>query len=243
MPAVEDFLATPLRFLKGVGPQRAADLARAGLETVDDLLHRFPYRYEDRVHFAAIATLRVGQEPCPILGEIVETPVRYTRRRGFKIFDALVRDHSGALLATWPNQTYLQRVLVRGKRVVLYGKLEYRPGGVQMSNPDYEVWSEDHEQDAAEPIHSHRIVPIYRRTGQVSPRQQRSLVFGALSRLPQGLQDPLPEEMRVRLGLPGRYEALWHAHFPPEGTSLALLQAWRPIHSWVSYPSGPSRKG
>ena len=39
---MSDFLATPLQYVKGVGPRRAADLERVGLQTVEDLLLRFP---------------------------------------------------------------------------------------------------------------------------------------------------------------------------------------------------------
>ena len=35
---MSDFLSTPLQFIKGVGPRRAADLSRVGLQTVEDLL-------------------------------------------------------------------------------------------------------------------------------------------------------------------------------------------------------------
>ncbi|HEY3824715.1 MAG TPA: hypothetical protein VGL82_09155, partial [Bryobacteraceae bacterium] len=41
-------LDTSLAYVKGVGPARAAMLAVKGLETVEDLLHYFPFRYEDR---------------------------------------------------------------------------------------------------------------------------------------------------------------------------------------------------
>ena len=54
-------LATPLQFLKGVGPRRAADLDRAGLITLEDLLYRFPLRYEDRSRLQPIASLKPGQ--------------------------------------------------------------------------------------------------------------------------------------------------------------------------------------
>jgi len=53
-------LDTPLQFLKGVGPRRAADLQRVGLATVEDLLYRFPIRYEDRATFQTIASLKPG---------------------------------------------------------------------------------------------------------------------------------------------------------------------------------------
>jgi hypothetical protein len=33
-----DYLQTPLQYLKGVGPKRAADLQRIGLATIEDLL-------------------------------------------------------------------------------------------------------------------------------------------------------------------------------------------------------------
>ena len=54
-------LQTPLQYLKGVGPRRAADLARVGLMTVEDLLHRFPIRYEDRSRLQPIASLKPGR--------------------------------------------------------------------------------------------------------------------------------------------------------------------------------------
>ena len=56
----DDPLQIQLQFLKGVGPRKAADLEKAGLRTVEDLLVRFPRRYEDRSRFQPIASLRPG---------------------------------------------------------------------------------------------------------------------------------------------------------------------------------------
>ena len=74
-----DALQTPLQFLKGVGPRRGADLARAGLTTVEDLLYRFPVRYEDRSRLQAIASLKPGQT-ASVTGRIVHCGLRTTRR-------------------------------------------------------------------------------------------------------------------------------------------------------------------
>ncbi len=38
MTPPDEVLATPLQFLKGVGPRRAADLEHAGLITLEDML-------------------------------------------------------------------------------------------------------------------------------------------------------------------------------------------------------------
>ena len=61
MSAADEILATPLQYLKGVGPRRAADFAHAGLLTLEDLLYRFPLRYEDRSRLQSIASLTPGK--------------------------------------------------------------------------------------------------------------------------------------------------------------------------------------
>ena len=97
-----DVLATPLQFLKGVGPRRAADFEHAGLHTVEDLLCRFPIRYEDRSHLQPIASLKPGR-PASIAARILSCGLRSTRRPGFKIFEALIADESGPMRAVWPS--------------------------------------------------------------------------------------------------------------------------------------------
>src|SRR5580700_3304449 len=100
---VTDVLATPLQFLKGVGPRRAADLEHAGLTTVEDLLYRFPIRYEDRSRLQSIVSLKPGQT-ASITGRILSCHLRSTRRPGFKIFDAAVDDGTASIFVSWLNQ-------------------------------------------------------------------------------------------------------------------------------------------
>ena len=52
--------STEVKYLKGVGPQRAATLATRGIHTVGDLLGYLPFRYEDRIHFTPIAEIVPG---------------------------------------------------------------------------------------------------------------------------------------------------------------------------------------
>src|SRR5439155_21830474 len=132
-----DPLQSCLQYLKGVGPRRAADLQRIGLATIEDLLYRFPLRYEDRGHLQPIASLRPGQQVA-IAGRIQNSRLRTTRRPGFKIFEALIGDASGSIRAVWMNQSFLQDILKPHLHVVLFGTVEARPG-LQLINPDYEL--------------------------------------------------------------------------------------------------------
>ncbi len=215
----DEVLATPLQFLKGVGPRRAADLERAGLTTVEDLLYRFPIRYEDRSRLQPIATLRPGQV-ASIAGRVLACGLRSTRRPGFKIFEAAIDDGSGSLRAAWLNQPFLRDVFARGQHVVLFGAVEMRgSASLQLTNPQYEIL----DDEEGETIHTGRVVPVYERSGSMTPKMQRRLVHDALQLVPADLPDPLPDEVRLRLNLPSRYAALLATHFPPQDAPLDLL--------------------
>jgi ATP-dependent DNA helicase RecG len=213
------FLATRLQFLKGVGPRRAADLERAGLVTVEDLLYRFPLRYEDRSRLQSIASLRPGQ-PASIGGRVVACGLRSTRRPGFKIFEAAIDDGSGSVRAVWLNQPFLRDIFARGQHVVLYGAIEMRgSASLQITNPQYEIL----DDEDGETIHTGRIVPVYEKSGAVTGKMQRRLVFEVLQRLPTDVPEVVPDEVRARLALPTRFAALHAAHFPPADAPLDRL--------------------
>jgi ATP-dependent DNA helicase RecG len=223
-------LDTPLQYLKGVGPRRAADLQRVGLVTVEDLLYRFPIRYEDRGSFQTIASLRPGHA-ASVVGEIVSSGIRPTRRPRFKIFEMLVRDRTGALRAVFFNQPFLNDVFHPHQRVILFGKLELTSHGIQLQNPQYEILKQDGDPEAGEPdddtLHTGRIVPIYEKTGTLTTKMQRAIVHQALSGLPAEIPDPLPTAVRSRHQLADRRTALLDVHFPPAGTPIDTLNGFR----------------
>jgi ATP-dependent DNA helicase RecG len=217
-----EVLGTPLQYLKGVGPRRAADFANAGLITLEDLLYRFPTRYEDRSRLQSIASLKPGKSSS-LAGRILSCGLRSTRRPGFKIFDAVVDDGTASIRVSWLNQPFLRDVFAAGQHVVLFGPVEMRgSGGLQLTNPQYEILDEDD----AETIHTGRIVPVYERTGSVTPKMQRRLVYEALQKLPTDLPDLLPDSVRLKLEMPSRYAALLASHFPPADAPLDQLNSF-----------------
>ncbi len=221
--AEADLLQTPLQYLKGVGPRKAADFARAGLVTVEDLLFRFPLRYEDRSRLQPIASLREGQTTS-VLGQVTTAGLRPTRRPGLRIFEALIRDQSGTLRVSWFNAAYLKDQIKPGLRLVVYGTFERNPwAGLQMTNPQFEAV----DGDEAETLHTGRIVPVYERVRSITPKMERRFVGDVLAQLPADLPDPLPAPVRAALAVPARRDALAATHFPPAGESLEVLNAFR----------------
>jgi ATP-dependent DNA helicase RecG len=228
-----DLLHLSLQYLKGVGPRKAADLKKAGLLTVEDLLFRFPVRYEDRSRLQPIVAVKPGHTVA-VSGEVLSATLQSTRRAGFRLFTALIQDASGQIQAVWPNQAFLKDVIRPHTQVVLYGKAEYWGSrGMQLTDPEFEILRGNVSapasttSDDATGIHTGRIVPVYERTGSVTTNMQRKLVWDALQQLSPDTFDPVPDDIRARERWPSRTDALRAAHFPESGTPIEALNAFR----------------
>src|SRR5512143_3244756 len=107
-------LATPLTYVKGVGPARAAMLKAKGLATVEDLLAYVPFRYEDRSNMKSIAQLAPG-EMATVIAEVRSAKLSGFKRRRLGMFEARFGDASRAvLLGKWFHGGYLANVLTEG---------------------------------------------------------------------------------------------------------------------------------
>ncbi len=202
-------------------------LTARGLETVEDLLQYFPFRYEDRSNLKTISQLAPG-ELATVIAEVRSAKVSGFRRRNLGLFEAEFTDNSRAiLLAKWFHGAYLADRLTPGARVALFGKIEFDSyrGELQMMHPETEfLTGEDDEGDAA--LHVGRIVPVYEAAGKVNARVLRTLVHRVLQQIPE-LEDRLPEFVRAHLRFPSRTEAIRDAHFPASGTPVRILNDFR----------------
>src|SRR5436305_2789620 len=87
-------LARPVTTLLGVGPERAALLARLEIRTVEDLLLHRPNRHEDRQKMVKIGELML-REPAITHGKVVALGTKWFRRRSKSIFELILDDGSG----------------------------------------------------------------------------------------------------------------------------------------------------
>jgi ATP-dependent DNA helicase RecG len=225
-------LATPLTYVKGVGPARAAMLEAKGLRTVEDLLGYIPFRYEDRSNLRTIKQLAPG-EMATVVADVLSARVAGFRRRNLGLFEATFTDASRAVLAAkWFHSAYLGDVIAPGQRIALYGKVEFDSysGELSMLHPEYELLSGD-DEDGEAALHVGRVVPIYEAVAKLNTRLLRTLIHRILNTLPP-LEDHLPPvPMRQQLALPDRWRAVRDIHFPPPDTDLRLLNAFRsPAH-------------
>ncbi len=207
-------LKTLVRYIKGVGPKKSEYLARAGINTAEDILYYLPKRYEDRSSVTAIKDLKPG-EAKTIQGEIVSLSSR-TGRSGASIFQAVVADLTGAIHAVWFNQPYLREMLKAGDKLILYGKVEIYDR-LQMVQPEYEIM-EGLETDS---VNIGRIVPVYSLTHDLTQRFLRSLAFKAMTECVRFAAERLPTYIIARQKLVDIKFALRNIHFP---TNFEMLE-------------------
>lgn len=242
-----DLSLLPLKYLKGVGPKKEALFARLGVRTVLDALYYFPFRYEDRRAVVPFSSLTEGIE-VSVMGTVAGVELKDLQQRGalIKNFNPYVKkggarprapkssllvvtltDGKGAILkAKWFNQPFLQLKFKPGQRFMLYGapKLSQWERCFEIINPEHEMVAEAGDEDFT---HTTRIVPVYRATEGLGVRQIRSVIHEALGTFAQEAVDPLPPDVRERMGLPDLSKCLWEVHFPPDDVHISALQAWR----------------
>ena len=214
-------LSQPLQYLKGIGPRRAALLARLGMHSVNDALYYLPYRYEDRGNFKRISRIVYGSYET-VAGVVASMQVVTTSRRRMKIFELTIKDDSGSITGIWFNQPFMQRSFEVGQRIILSGVPKpdnykaYRP---VIENPEYEVIEE--EGDAT--IHTGRIVPIYRTTSGLSVRQLRAIIKRVVDEFSGLLKEFLPDGFHAKYNIPFLPDAIREAHFPENEKDIDIL--------------------
>jgi len=203
--------------LEWIPQPRMTQLRRLGLETVRDLLTHYPRRHEDRREFARFPREETEQQIC-LCGEVIKT--RLLRfGRGKKIFEATLQETdahalSQPLVLRWFNLHYVQKMILGGQRLVVFGKPRLRGKRLCMEHPEFEVI----EDDAEISIHFRRITPIYPATEGLSQRILRALIFRLLDECRDDeLETALPGELKTDLSS----EALREIHFPSSEETLA----------------------
>ena len=230
---------TSVQYVKGIGPRLAELLAEKNIQTLDDLLHYLPFRYEDRLNPRGISELRAG-EMATVIAEVQTAGLFRTRR--MPIFQMTAGQGRTRLKCVWFNASYLRDKFKPGQIVALYGKVEedYRGRELQLTQPQFEIIGEASpdgtdlaEQKLAASLEIGRIVPIYESIGQgrLTSRWFRRIIHAALEGLPPNLPDPIPAVVRRRLSLISPREAFEKAHWPEPGESFEDLQSCRtPAH-------------
>lgn len=214
-------LDAPIQFLSGVGPKRAAQLKSFGLETIGDLIHHLPFRYEDRRQIKKIAGAIVGEE-ASFTGRLIGVQPRYVPRRRSRMLLGNLQDDTGVLDLVWYRAPqFLIDGLTKDQTLLVHGKLEPSVHGrLRLVHPEFEVI------DDAEDKGTRRILPVYVHPAGVSLTLLRGWVAQALKQHGSSLPQSLPEAIIARHKLLPPAVAIAYLHEPPLEARLQELNSF-----------------
>ncbi len=212
--------ADPLRLV--VGDKAAKRLASVlDLHTVGDLLGYYPRRYDKRGELTDLAGLREG-DYVTVQAEVASSSVRKMNNRPGSIFEAVVTDGHGKLTLTFfgrGRQDFRERQLSPGVRGLFSGQVSSFRGKRQLTHPEYELIGDGSSGARAEEF-ANELIPVYRASTQLQSWKIADSVRVALDVLDVP-GDPLPAELRGRLGLRGYADALRGIHRPVDEADVA----------------------
>ncbi|MBT4153236.1 MAG: ATP-dependent DNA helicase RecG [Candidatus Magasanikbacteria bacterium] len=201
--------------LKGVGPTLERRLLSLGIRTIEDLLHHFPFRYEDYSSLLPIAEVP-DDVPVTIKGKIELIANKRSPRKNAIITEAIIADNTSKMRVVWFGQPFLSKQLEAGDTVYLSGKISNDRFGRQMLSPTHEKEKKDGSAGA-------RILPMYPLTAGLTQKQLRN-VLAQVTEVIDQVEDWVPEEVQERQELLPIKKAMKLIHFPSSMKDVAEAQ-------------------
>ena len=194
-------LHQPLSVLPGIGPKSAEKYKKLGIETVEDLLLYFPFRYED---FKSKNVLDLEDGEKAVVSGIVATPANvqyYGYKRNRLRFT--IKQGELVLAVSFFNQPYLADKIELGQTVALFGKWDKAKGALTGMKLLAQV-----EDD---------LQPVYRLSQGVSQSALVKVIKTAFEAgLDQLLEENLPQILMNKYHLLSRRQAVRAMHFPKD---------------------------
>lgn len=219
-----------VQFVKGVGPKIAVLLKNLGIETAGDLLRHYPRKHLDFQNRLPIRQLQIGME-ATVFAQIRQVSAYQSKRSNISIVNVLLSDGTGSLSITRfiggkGNKYLLDRYkdqFPKGATVIASGVVERDKysNKLALKNAEVEILGVLDEGGGiddlqSQSIHLGRLVPVYALTEGLSLRYLRNVIKNALDAFGEHLEDPIPADIRDRLGLMDLRTALTNMHFPEE---------------------------
>jgi len=207
-------LNSKIETINGVAKRIAPKMKKLGVETVEELLSFWPFRWEDWSQVKKIS--EVMPNTTATINGIVE--LIQNKRSPWKkslITEAIIADGSDKIKAVWFHQPYLVKNLRPGDQLFLSGKVELREDGLQFVHPQYERIT----KYKTETMHTARIVPVYPLTKGLTEKQLR-YVISSVIRLADNMPEWLPSDLIKKNNLASLAEAIKQIHFPDNHSLL-----------------------
>lgn len=197
-------LSTPVQYLKGVGPARAAAFAELGVSAAGDLLDYFPRDWRFAPEPVKIAQVRPNETVC-LVGIVEQTDYQSYRKTPF--FEVTLADDSGICRVVWFHGKYLINQIEPGQTLMVIGQAKEYKHRIQLANPRFHVLQQE-EEHSSEAFSG----PVYPASGKLPGWQIKKII--------QAWLDPLADQI----------PEFFSDAFLKKNSFLSRAEAYRQIH-------------
>lgn len=208
-----EVLDTPIKYLRGVGPQKASNLEKElNVSTFGDLAYYFPYKYIDKSKFYFTTDITSDAVAVQLKGVISNFRLEGSGHK--QRLTAKFSDEKGSIELIWfQGLKWVQESIVRGKEYIIYGKPSY-----------YQGWTIAHPE-IEDPIKNQGTVPVKffpqystsekLKNGKINSRTIALLQKNLWSVIKTtDISETLPKYILQKYRLMPLYDSLRNIHFP-----------------------------
>ena len=220
----QNILDTPIEFLKGVGPQRAAVLKKElQIFTYKDLINFYPFKYLDRTKYYKINELTSSlSAEIQLVGKIIRIKT-VEQKRGSRLV-AVFTDGTAEMELIWfQGYKWIKENLQLNTPYVIFGKINHFNGLFSMPHPEMETVDEHKKslQSALQPVYPSSEKLSQKNISNRSITKMMQQVFLETHHL---FKEVFPENLINELRLLPKNESFFNIHFPKSTELLNRAQ-------------------
>lgn len=224
---------TELKYIKGVGEAREKVLHALGINTIEDLIFYFPYRYYDRttvlpISQAYLLAMNDFNEEVTFIGKIKSVRKVQTLKR--QLLEIILSDRTGSLkIIFFEGINYFQKVFNPELVVAFSGKIQLGTDNFPvLIHPTFDIIKDEEEFDFQ---NTGRIVPRYSLRGISQAKTKafgshtlRTIIQNALNKYLSNVRETLPDYILKKFGLISLVRAIKNLHNPENQDILKKAQ-------------------
>ena len=196
-----------LKDVKGIGPKSLSLLNKININTIEDLVTHYPFRY-DVLRRDDLAKVEDG-EKIIIDGKIESVPILMRFKAGLNKMNFRLVTASGVVGVSIFNRAFLKNKLLVGTDVIIIGKLDKTKNVITASDIKLDVLS-----------NKVKIEPVYHCTSGITNKNMSTYINMALLMYGREVRDYIPQEFQERYQFVNKKTALNIIHNPSTSEKL-----------------------
>lgn len=216
-----DLLETPIEYLKGVGPKKAALFKKEfSIVTYNDLLNYYPYRHIDKSTIYYIRDLKSEGGFLQFKGKISSFEIIGEKRSRRLV--ANFTDNTGTIKLVWFNSLkWIENLLKEKQEFIVFGKPTLFNKSWNITHPellDPSTQAQSSVSLSFQPLYNTSDIA---KRGGLDSRSISKLIITLLGQIQDVIPESLPDQMLSQFKLISKKDALVNIHYPKDNGILS----------------------